>query len=271
MYSDDDRLVKHRRPWRSVLRLCLAGLGLSYALSFTLKAFERTPSAFTWTVAALAPWAVFTLLAGLALVPPRRRVASMACLVGLGLGLRALSLLWFSSYGDPELLIGLSDFDRTMIAEHERRIEGLKDRAKDLPPLPNASIGLRELEEENAYMVNWLWQEKVSRARERDRRNGYELLAAGFGLLVWSIRRWNRVSPGAGTVKSDGPEEGARSGDGAERRGESRALWKEPAQVADTCCLRCGAVMPEEVSQCPSCQGTYSTPAATPREEDAGG
>ena len=271
MYADADRSAKHGRQWRSVLRLCLAGLGLSYALGFTLKAFELTPSAFTWTVAALAPLAVFTLLAGLALVPPGRRVAGMAFLVGLGLCLRAMSLLWFSSYGDPERLIGLSDFDRTMIAEHERRIERLKDQAKDLHQSPNASIRLRELEEESAYLVNWLWREKVSRARERDRRNGYDLLAAGFGLLVWSIRRWNRVPPGAGAVKSDRTDEGARSGDAPERRAESTALRNEPAHVPDNCCLRCGAVMPEEVTQCPSCQWTYNTPAATPREEVAGG
>jgi hypothetical protein len=49
---------------RRALWLCAVGLALSYVLVFAEKALELAPTALTWTVAAVAPLALFGLLAG---------------------------------------------------------------------------------------------------------------------------------------------------------------------------------------------------------------
>jgi hypothetical protein len=133
----------------------------------------------------------------------------MAFLAGLGLCAGSLWLISASLFGGPERLLSLSTHDRELLAEHDRQIETVKNSDRNYPQYEGKSIRLWQLEAERPD-VKLLWEEKVSRARETDRRNGYEGLVIGLGLLVWSIRRWDRVPPGAGAGKSGGPGEIAR-------------------------------------------------------------
>lgn len=157
----------------------------------------------------------------------RARWLGAAVAAGLfALGAWVLAASWL---GGPELLYNLARSDRAMLADHDRRMEDLREvalgrreaprtaaenhveayelqrlvfhRAGEDPPRAEAALRLIVLRGER-FSVARLQEEKVAQARERDRVIGLGLVGIGFALARWVVRQ-RRVAAGADIPPAD--------------------------------------------------------------------
>jgi hypothetical protein len=204
----------------------VAGLALVFVLVAAGKALQLTPATITWTFVAIAPLAVFALLAGLVLAGPYRQRAYAACIAGCGVSALGMWLLWVSWFGSLEQLHGLSEHDRMLLTDHEHRIADLRERVLGRRQAPQTSVEnhmehaevdrflIYQAREDPSHravdalnmvrlqaqtpLVVQLQQEKVTRAQAQTRILGYGVVGIGFALVGWSIRRRRKVGMAGG-------------------------------------------------------------------------
>lgn len=148
-----------------------------------------------------------------------------ACVAGCGLSALGVWVLAVSWFGSPEQLFSLSPTDRKMLADHDRRIEDLRELVlgrRQVPPTAvEGHVEAIELQRlvfhgaekdpsraDSALMlmgliyqrplVARLQQEKVGQAREQDRVVGFGLVGSAFALVGWAVRRWREAGRSKG-------------------------------------------------------------------------
>jgi hypothetical protein len=134
-------------------------------------------------------------------------------------------VLCVSLFGSAERLFSLSKSDRTMLADHDRQIEDLRELVlgRRAPPptageahaealevrrlalhraggdssRADSALMLMGLKTERPHVAR-LQQEKVAQARKEDRVVGFGLVGIGFALAGWAGRRWREAGGSKG-------------------------------------------------------------------------